>query len=186
MDKKKIAGLVIAAIMVLSILGVVVDFGTQPKAQKMPYGDYKFTPTQQGYTTKIDGKEFIFFYFPGDIEYYAVPESVKQLLQAPVYTITYDPNSNITQNLAEAQYYLEFQLADIKIIERGLTNNANTTLPQKTCADATAAQPVILLRQGDESTITAQDSCIILQALDKYDIYREAERIVYQLLGVMK
>jgi len=185
MDKKKIAGLVIAAIMVLSILGVVVDFGTQPSAQKMPYGDFKFTPTQQGYTKKIDGKDFAFFYFPANLEYYAVPDNVKNLLEAPVYTVTYDPRSNLTQNFAEVQYYLEFQLEEIRFIEQGITSG-NDTLPQKTCADATAAQPVILLQQGDESKITAQESCIILQAVDGYDLYREAERIVYQILGVMK
>lgn len=187
MDRKKIAGIVIAGIMILSILGVVLDRNApSSQAKQAPYGDYKFKPTQQGYTTKINGRDYIFFNFPGDIEYYLVSDEVTQLISAPVYTVTYDPNSNISQNLAEAQYYMELQLADVKSIDRALTNSTDTALPQKTCADATTAQPVILLQQGKESTITAKNSCIIVQAMDPYDLYRQTERIIYTALGVMK
>ena len=177
-------GLFIAFIMVFSIFGFIIDFAIQPTTQKMEYGDYTFTQTQQGYRAKVNGNEMLFLFFPGDLEYYTITDDTKQLLKAPVYTATYDPNSTIAPNLAEAQYYLEQQLQDIKYIERALTNS--TTLPQKTCADATTAQPVIELLQANVTTIITENNCIKVKAIDPYDLYRQTERIIYEILGIIK
>ncbi len=186
MNKKMWIGLFIAFIMVFSIFGFIIDFAIQPTTQKMEYGEYTFTSTKQGYRTKVNGNEMLFLFFPGDLEYYTLTDETKQLLQAPVYTVTYDPNSTIAPNLAEAQYYLEQQLQNIKYIERALTNNTDTTLPQKTCTDATTAQPVIELLEANVTTIVTEGTCIKVKSSDPYDLYRQTERIIYHILGVMQ
>ena len=173
----------IAFVMIFSVFGVVLD-SFRP-ARKLDYNDFKFTVKDNQVFTVIDGVEHGFLFYPADLEYITMPEEVKALLSAPVFTVTYDPQSPIAEDLASAQYYFEAQLDGVKVIERGLTNNTGTTLPQRTCADATAVQPVIDLRSADESSITIDDNCIILNGVSARDIYQETERFIYVLLGVM-
>ena len=178
-------GLFIAFIMVFSIFGFVINFAIQPSVSTAKYGDFKFRVVNQQYITKINGDEYKFVFFPMDLEYIMLSDEVKQLLAQPVLTVTYDPKSNLSQNLGEAQYYMELQLSDEIMIERALIDNAGTSLPQKSCADATSSQPVIDLRISGVSGIRTEDSCIIVTALDAHDLYQQVERIVYTVLGVM-
>jgi hypothetical protein len=185
-DSKKLIGLGIIGIMILSTLAlVVVDYASNSGGGALKYNGYKFTLADQQYRAKINGVQRSFIFFPGDIEYVQIPDDVKALLAKPVLTVTYDPNSTLSANMGEAQYYFEVQLADSKIIERAVTNNEGIELPQKSCADATEAQPVIELVESNQSIIKAEGNCIKVQALDAFDLYQETERIVYTILGVM-
>jgi hypothetical protein len=186
MNKKMVIGLIIAFLMISSIFGFVVDFAFQPSVKKLKYNDIKFRLVNQQYFASIDGEERTFVFFPADLEFIQVPDDVKSLLGASVLTITYSPKSDIAENLGEAQYYFELQLQDKIVIERALTNNEGTELPQKSCADATDSQPVIELRRGDVSEIRADGNCVVVTALDAYDLYQQTERLVYVILGVMK
>jgi len=171
--------------MISSIFGFVIDFAANPSVKKLKYGDFKFKFVNQQYFATVGGKERTFVFFPGDLEFIQISDGVKTLLKAPVLTVTYDPKSDIAENLGEAQYYFEVQLQDEKVIERGLINNEGTELPQKTCADATIEQPVVELRKGDVSIISADGNCVVVTALDAYDLYQQSERLIYTILGVM-
>jgi len=103
----------------------------------------------------------------------------------PVLTVTYDRESDIADNLGEAQYYFELQLGDDKVIERAVIND-DDVLPKKTCDDATEAQPVIEIRSSESSSIVAEGNCIKVNALDAYDLYQQTERIIYASLGVIE
>lgn len=184
MDRKKVAGLFIIGIMVLSSLAfVVIDF-TKSSGTSLKYGRFKFYSANNQYNVKINGKLHTFAFFPEDIEYAQLPDKAKNLLNAEVLTITYDANSSIASNLAEAQYYFEYQLSEIKAIERAAMSEAGT-LPVRTCADATESQPVIELKQAEKSDITVNENCITVNFLDAYDLYQQTERIAYFVLGVM-
>jgi hypothetical protein len=186
MDKKLWMGLIIIFLMVSSIFGFMLGYRTESSVQTLKYGDFKFRAVQDQYMAVVNGVEHGFLFFPGDVEYITVNEDVKALLDAPVLTVTYDPASAAADNLGEAQYYFEVQLERVKVIERALTDNEGTSLPQKSCEDATEAQPVIDIRIGDESSITAEGSCVIVSALDQYDLYQETERVIYAVLGVIQ
>ncbi len=176
-------GLFIAFIMIASIFGVVLDYYAAP-ATKLKYNNFKFQRVNEQYVTTINGKQHTFSFFPRDLEAIQVPDGVRTLLQQPVVTVTYDPKSDMAENLGEAQYYFEVQLQDITI-ERALTDNTNTTLPKKSCSDATPEQLVVELRQSNESRITVDKNCLVVNALDPFDLYQETERIIYSGLGVM-
>jgi hypothetical protein len=182
MDKKVWIGMFIAFIMIFSVFGIVID-SIRP-ASKIKYNEHTFVAKENQFFTTINGAEHGFLFFPADLEYITIPEEAKPILEMPVITVTYDPQSSIAQNLAEAQYYFEVQLQN-KVVERALTNNTDTTLPQKTCADATPAQPIIELQLANESSITITNNCIVLGAVDAPDVYKETERFIYFLLGVM-
>jgi len=186
MNTKLVMAVFIIFVMVSSIFGFIFGFGgSSPGVQKIKYGDFKFRVVNDQYITKINGQDQRFLFFPGDVEYIAITGEVKSLLDQPALTVTYNPKSGIAENLAETQYYFESQLKD-KSIERALTDSEGTSLPQKSCADATQQQPVILLKKGDLSSIETENSCIIITALDSYDLYQQVERIIYVSLGVMQ
>lgn len=186
MESKKLMGLAIIGIMVLSTVAlVVVDLAVGPSTT-LKYNGLKFKLVNQQYVAKIDGKQHTFIFFPRDIEYIQIPDDVKLLLQKPILTVTYNPNSTLASNFGEAQYYLETQLSDVKMIDRAVTNKyEGIELSLKTCAEATEAQPVIELLQSNQSIIKAEGNCIKVQALDDLDLYQETERLVYTVLGVM-
>ncbi len=187
MEYKQFIGLFIIGIMVLSTIGlIVVNYTDNAAVTKLEYNDFTFRLANNQYFARIDGIEHGFVFFPGDLEFIAIPDDVKALLQSPVLTVTYDPQSNISENLGEAQYYFEVQLSDIKMIQRSLTNSSGTELPQASCADATDAQPVVDLRLSGVSGIKAEGNCIIVNSLDAYDLYQQTERIIYSVLGVMQ
>jgi len=184
MESKKLIGLAIIGIMILSTVAlVVVNYAIGPSST-LKYNGFKFKTVNQQFITKIDGKQYSFSFFPRDIEYIQVPEDVKVLLQKPVLTVVYDSNSSLAPNFGEAQYYFESQLRDVKIVERGVTNS-DSLLPQKSCSDATESQPVIELMESNVSIIKAEGNCIKVQALDASDLYQETERLVYSVLGVI-
>ncbi len=185
-DSKKLIGLGIIGIMILSTLAlVVVDFASNSGGGTLKYNGYKFTLAGEQYRAKVNGIQRSFIFFPGDLEYIQIPDDVKALLAKPILTVTYDSNSTLSSNLGEAQYYFEVQLTDSKIIERAITNNDGIELSQKSCADATEAQPVIELIESNQSIIKADGNCIKIQALDAFDLYQQTERVVYTILGVM-
>ena len=183
MEKKVWIGLFIAFVMIFSAFGMVLD-SIRP-SQKLEYNDFNFKYKDNQFFTRINGVEHGFLYFPGDLEYINVSESMKSLLSAPVVTVTYDPQSVIAEDLGTAQYYFEVQLQGVKVVERALTNNTGTALPQKSCVDATYASPVVELRLSDESSVVLDNKCLILNAVDARDLFHETERIVYSVLGVM-
>ncbi len=184
MEQKKLIGLFIIGIMVASTIGlVVIDYAQNDGTGTIKYNGIKFIQTADGYTAKVNGESKHFIFFPQDIEYVQLNEQVRALLDQPVITITYDANSTLAPNYAEAQYYIELQTQNEKIIERA-ASVAVGELPAKTCADATPAQPVIQFEDGN-STITADGNCIRIASRDAYDAYQKTERLVYHLLKVI-
>jgi len=183
--KKMVVGGFIAFIMIASIFVVTLDYVFSP-AQGLTYNNVKFTPGSNQFFAKINGKDYSFLVYPADLEYIDVPAHAKELLTAQVLTVTYDPQSQVAESLATAQYYLEEQLQGVRIIDRAVLNNTGLALEQKSCANATTSQPVIELREGDNSSIRVEGDCISIIAFDSPDLLRMAERIAYQILGVMQ
>ena len=183
--KKMLVGGFIAFIMVASIFVVTLDYLFSP-AQGLTYNGIKFTPSNNQFFAKVNGKEYSFLLYPEDLEYLDFPPKVKELVKAEVITVTYDPQSEAAQGLATAQYYIEEQLKDVKFIDRAVLNNTGLALEQKSCVNGTAYQPVIELSQGENSSINVEGDCIKLTAFDTPDLLRMTEAVIYRALGVMQ
>jgi len=186
MDKQKVAvSLFILFIMVFSVFGLVLYY-TVPPTPPLEYNGFKFTVLQSGFKSKIGGVDRQFLFFPQDIEYVSLSDDVKSALNQPVWTVAYNPQDVRNSTLGEAQYYLEFHLSDKKIIERALTNVTDESLPQKSCADATESQPVILIEFANETGVFMKNNCVKISSISDMDLFRSVERIIYHVLGVMK
>ena len=179
MEKKTIFSIIIVFLMVASIFGATLE--SMGATNKLEYGDHTFYIVNQQYRTSINGKDYSFNFFPGDIEYILIPDEVKTLLDKPVLALTYEPSSNLSEAMGAVHYYLEQQLQDAKVLERSLTNNTGTDLTQKSCKDATDSQPVIELLLANQSSMQANGNCVIVSALDQYDLFQQTERMAYHL-----
>ena len=175
----------IAFIMVTSVFIVTLDYIFAPNTS-LKYNGFPIRVINQQFLVNVQGKDYTFSVYPSDLEYIEVPLHAKELLNAEVLTVTYDPQSDQPESLGEAQFYLEDQLKEVRIIDRAVLNNTGLALEQKSCANATLGQPVIELREGNESRIAVENECIIVTAIDNPDLARLTERVVYQVLGVMK
>lgn len=186
MDKKKVAvSLFILFIMIFSVFGLVLYYAVPPQPP-LEYNGFKFTVLQSGFQSEIGGVDRQFLFFPQDIEYISLSDEVKSALNQPVWTVAYNPQDVRNSTLGEAQYYLEFHLSDKRTIERALTNVTVESLPQKSCADATESQPVVLIEFANETGVFVENNCVRISSLSDLDLVRGVERVIYHVLGVMK
>ena len=188
-NSKVLAGGFIAFIMIFSIFGVLF-YGFRAPADERT-NEYKgriFKFRNNGFLTEINGEEVFFPIFPKELEDINIDDKTRQLLKQDYFVVTYDPESNLSAEMAIVQFKLfEERLKPIKKYAiRALTESSETILPQKTCADATEKNPVILLEYGNETGIYSEGNCIIAKGNSATGLYRVADRIVYTMTGVME
>ena len=182
LNKKMFAGGVIAFLMIVSVFAFSLDFIDNSNA-KLDYNGFTFRPTPEGFVSSMNGIERVFLFFPGDLEFIEINSSI---LEKESIIVSYDPDSDLREALATAQYYIEEQLKDVKAVGRALTKESDTGLSKRDCSDASGESSVIVLLSGDNSSISSSDNCITVKVIDAYDALQYSERIVYSALGVMK
>ena len=188
-NTKLLIGGFIAFIMITSMFGVLFYGFKAPADEKInEYKGKTFKYRNRGFVTEINGQEVFFTTFPSELEDIKIDNLTKKLLQQDYFVVTYDPHSNLATEMATAQYKLfEERLKPIKkYVTRALTNSTETVLPEKTCADATEKNPVILLEYGNETIITSEENCVIAKGSSAAGIYQVSDRIVYTMTGVME
>jgi len=186
-NSKTLMGLFIIGIMVFSVFGFLLSYGSDQ--QVVRYGDYKFTRTSLGVQTKINGERVIFNYDPLQVEGLPIDDQAKTTLKnTKALFLTYDPNHEWATAFAEIQYYLEQaipQFTDV-YVERGLTNSTGFDIKKITCSDATESQPVLLLSQSNQTEITFEDNCITASAEQIHDLLRINDKVQFLMYGVME
>lgn len=178
-QRKAIVGGFIVFIMIFSVFGFVMNYAFSP-SEEHQYGNYTFKQTNQGFVTKINGRDYVFFLLPQDVTDYPV-EGDLSIFDNEVISVTYDPKSNYAERMAEAQYLLE-QGTD-RIIERGLTDATGTMLKNVTCENT--QNPVILMEEANETLTIIEGNCIKIKFVDEYDLIGQEERIRYEILGIL-
>lgn len=178
---KTIAGLVIVGLMVLSLFGFVLSY--QAPSQDQDYNGFTFTQTPQGWKTKVNDREHLFYFHPLELTEVNLPEAVRSLLVQPGLTITYNETSEAI-TLGELQYYVEQHLMETRVVRRATFGGAGT-LPAVTCAESTPTSPVIVFSLQNESGITTAGSCVLLTGRTPAELVQIIDRSLYMLLGVM-
>jgi len=187
-EAKTWMSLFIVVIMVLSVIGfVLVDLGSSDT--KRSFGEYTFYRTSQGWRAKIAGQNLYFNFVPDQISTIQVDERSSQILTAsPILAITYDANNTYAQSMGQLQYYVEQLLNQNQkvYVVRGLVNNtAFQSLPQITCANSSQSLPVIVFEKSNTTQIISTDWCIHAEAATGQDFFMLADRILYEILGVL-
>ena len=188
MERKTIASLFIAGLMIFSIVGfMLVDVGVSE--QKRTYGDFTFYRTESGWKTNSGVKDVLFNFFPDQVSQVLVDTKAALILtNTPVLGVTYDPNSSSAQSFGQIQYYLEqvFQDNDHFFVARGLTNASGfSALHEISCLNSSQSFPVLVLERGNETKIVSEGYCIHAQAASNQDLFLILDRIVYVIMGVL-
>jgi hypothetical protein len=185
---KVLVSIFIAGIMILSTLGVILDYQTG-NSNKMEYNGYKFEQMYDGVQTKINGQKYTLTYFPQQLEYINMSRGIKQILEkTEVFTITYDPESEYKDLFAAQQFNLGERLPLMdKYVIPGVANNTGIEqIPQITCRNATPALPVIMFKEGITTNMTLKNNCITINIGNLNDADQIGDLLFYQIAGVMQ
>ncbi len=179
-------------LMVLSSLAFVMEYYANPDSG-ISYGDFKFTSDPLGYKTKIDGKDIVFTYLPDSLDSVNVSSAAPYVLrQSRAVLISIDPDTEYSDTLGTLQYMDSNILTDALgiMVGPGLTNNtAYPDIPQIDCLNASSDEPVLLMRYTNDSSdagVSTQGNCVILKAQYSDDFTRYNDRLMYEVVGVMK
>jgi len=148
------------------------------------------------------GYEIKFFYKGSDQPYYLDvrydPASMEDIpIDRTIFNkvkddkgmhITIDPTANLTGKTTIAALEID-KFIDSKYFLNIPVNSSVTSpyanYPVRTCEDATAESSVIWLKTGDETKITSEGNCAIVQGKNEDEIIRAADRLVLYLVGIM-
>ncbi|MEM4263786.1 MAG: hypothetical protein QW666_02735 [Candidatus Woesearchaeota archaeon] len=189
-NKKMMVSIFIVAIMVLSTFGFMLSYETSG-GQKQEYNGHKLIITEQGIKAKINDKDLYFTYFPTQLEDINMTSNIKDVLKnMKMITITYNPDSEWAEAMAEIQYQAEQTIPEYTdiYVARGVTKAKENeyTIPEVTCNNATAGAPVLELADGNSTEMIQKENCIIATAESENDFYKVYERILYTILGIME
>jgi len=171
----------IALIMAISVIGFLWG-GTGNEQYK--YGDFSFYNEGGLWKTEVNGKLLEFKYLPSELPEVAVSQDAKNLiLYAKMLYVIYSPGQS-SEELAVAQYNLGRNIeTNSRFVVNALAEKNENNLPVITCANATKAVPVIMLKMNETNdSIILNNSCLILEGNPEM----LSERLVYFLYGVVQ
>ncbi|MCX6707678.1 MAG: hypothetical protein NT001_06075 [Candidatus Woesearchaeota archaeon] len=181
----------ICAIMVLSAIAFMSNRDDSSNSN-LKYNNFSFSVTEDNkwiLNLKSPEKQQITFYnHPSQVEQINVtPEISSILASTKMIYVTSDPDDLFKDAIGLA----EFEMKDI-MEKRGVyfvysfikENRFNKTII--TCRNSTSSVPVLYFRQGNETGISYDDNCIILESDSESGILRLRDRMLYDLLGVIR
>jgi hypothetical protein len=182
--KKRAMGIFIVVIMTMSVLGYM--FG-KDSTEQSDYNDFKFYQSGNKWATKIDDNEYVFNFFPSQVENINVSSDIISRLDD---SLQIDMTSDVDSEYKEAIALAEFELSGYLFYNEqyarlGFTELNEYEKPKITCLDSTFSVPVILFEKSNETIIYSEGNCIIANAKSESDIVAIKDRLLYGLIGVM-
>lgn len=187
--EKKKWGLII--LLVFIMIGTSFSFiflGFQPQNEVSRYNELKFVRHQGWWEAKINGRTAAFSFLPGEVEKIPAFGDFSRILRNKFEVdITYDMNSTYNESIALAQYQISLTLAQYGVfVRKGFTANNTFNIPVITCNEATSNVPVVYFRQGNTTRINLENNCVIAHASSDMDFIKVKDRMLYEILGVVK
>jgi len=181
--KKLIVGVVIAAIMILSTFGFVLNYATEQNKTERHNG-IKYQLSGNYVVAQVNGQTLQFSHFPSQLTSLAA-DDVAPLLQSPVFYITSDPQDPYAKDIDTVDYYLTTILPKVKQTYPmvAFTNATGYSRPEVGCSNATASVPVVYLHYGNSTGLTRNGYCIDASARTPNDIYTLNDKMLFIILG---
>jgi hypothetical protein len=184
-NKKIWMSILIAALMIFSVFGVILGSQTN----ELKYGKFKFTPANNYYLTKIDGKEIAFYTLPPESSSINMSSAItNKIKEAYFVVLLFDPSSGADNlPLIEVARFDLSQSVAGKSFFSALTNESAdyAALPVMSCANATLQTPILFFNISNTPGIVDVDNCIYINARGN-DIIRLRDRILYSYYGIIK
>ncbi|MEK6861858.1 MAG: hypothetical protein AABY07_07880 [Nanoarchaeota archaeon] len=184
-DKKKlILPIFIAAIMILSVFGVIIgNFAPseEPSQNILEYKSIKFTGTDFGWQAKINNVDVTISNSPNDLEGINLgiqQDSFKEL--SKIY-ISRDPRKYIRNT----DFLLQANLRQIVNVQIACNVDVEECkdLPLKTCKDANTNNVVIVIEESTEDKVNFKDSCLEIKGNSIF-ISKVVDKLVLYIFGL--
>ncbi|MEA2037983.1 MAG: hypothetical protein U9O94_10840 [Nanoarchaeota archaeon] len=186
-EKQSKWGIFLVAFIALVMISSVIGFLYGGETNQFKYGDIKFIRTVDGWQTSVNNKRVTFDYFPGDLEYIEMDPAITMLLaNKPEVDLTSNTEDLFLEDIALAQYNMNLVLNNLNVYVRmGFDTNNSFDLPIITCEDSSMAVPVIYFKRSNQTNITLEDSCVIVEASNSNDVLRIKDRLLYSMIGII-
>lgn len=186
-DRKALyMSLFIAFIMVFSVIGFMWDRNSGEYTQR--YKGYVFTKINDEWVTRVNGRDVNFQFSPDAVESIKLDKAVVERINATLEVdVTYDINNSYKEYIALAEQELAYKLNDnLNIYLRGgFTAENEYDFPVITCANATAAVPVLYFTRSNETAIYLDNGCIIAASNSGMGYVMIKDRILYGVFGII-
>ncbi len=181
-------GVVVIVIMVSSALAIMNRDTENASGNPTDYKSFRFSQQGNQWIVKAKGQQLAFNYHPVDVEQINVSSDIiKAINNSNRILITNNPYSPNQEYMAAAEYQLRVYCETLfgKTVVNGFTVPATTGVPVITCANATAESPVLYFTDSNQTAVSMQNSCIMLEAQYNTDSQRLVDRILYSLVGII-
>jgi len=184
--KEKRNQIIIAILLSFLMIGSMAGIMLNQQNTNKKYNNYKFRSTDQGYLTKVEGKEFYFNYLPQEIEEFKINKSFcKKLQNSEAIQILFEPE---TQSAMFIDYIrLNFQQNLNQIIITKITNESTkyNAYDVASCDNATERMPMIFFKETDNQSITIDNNCLIVESKqNNFLVFRDI--ILYGYTRIMQ
>ena len=185
--KKKLGLILFLVIIMIGTSFSFVFYGFTPSVEKVKYNGLSFSSNGQIWTAKINGQEAAFSFLPADVQDISVKDDFSKILSGKYeIELTSEVNSTNKEYIALAEHQMGLTLGSYNIfISKGFTANNSFGLPIISCSNATQYTPVIYFRNGNSTSISVQNNCVVAEASSNTDFIRVKDRLLYGVLGVM-
>jgi hypothetical protein len=173
----------ISVIMVSSIIGYMWIGGNEPEFE---YNGHKIARDNNGFIYTKDGNSFMFKFFPSELEGLANQTDTGKI-KKPMFYVTFDPNSGIVESVDLLRFDFSNELPKLNVyISSGVLNQSKIyNLSVIDCVNSTENIPVVKFLEANETKISEEGSCIIVEAKNNYDVIKIRDLILYSILGVI-
>ena len=163
MNKKHYMSIFIAAIMILSVLGIAVQY-TTGNSENINFHGQKFIPYQGGWITYKEDKQILIPTQPDLLQYQQVPDiTFPDLNKAGKIYFTSNPNNQLPQNALFSIQNNIFPYLNNVVVACIEDSVACANLPLKTCKDAGQGAVIIQAQISEESATTFSNNCLLIQ-----------------------
>lgn len=183
--REKRSQIIIAVVLSIILIGSMLGVMLNQDNQTFKYKTYKFKLTDQGYTSKINGKQFYFSYLPGETEQFEISaEYCQNLRTALMINVLFEPETQSSALIDVIRLDMQ-ETYDQQIIS-SITNESTRypTYKIMSCDNATVLTPIIFYKEGDNASLEVENNCLTVQAKGRnFLIFRD--RILYCYTGVI-
>ena len=205
--KKRVISGIIILVMVMSVVGFLVGaLGSNALGgRQVSFGKYTFSYRERmpdgRWELKVEKQRFRVFSTPQELVDLPYDSGITALLASPVFFVSIDPLNESMRTvrspweegvgLALYRFEQDFPKRDAFVAHALSRPVDNDTLPGLeswpvwTCANATPTVPVVVIRPGENTTLSLEGSCIVMEASRGEELKRAYDRVLLAFLGVM-
>jgi len=185
--KKVVISVFFAFIMVSSMLAIM--FSGYNQSTDIEYDGHIFKQQGGYWVTKLDKTQIKIMSNPSNLAPLKVDDAIAQKLSTGYQLFISTPlTSQYKEYAGQAAYDLADYLTTKGIQSSVAISDDNTGYPKVpliTCENATAALPVVMFEETNQSSITLEGNCIRISGTTGSDFIAYKDRLVLKLSGIM-